>query len=144
MNSKERLRTELSAAMSGSGSALAAADGLCRACVGLLSVDGASLSLTLEGSSRGTFGSSGDLSSRLDALQFTFGEGPCLDAVCSGAPVLVADLDDPGETRWPAYTGAVLRSGVSAVFALPVSLASQRVGALDCIGPGRVRWTSAS
>lgn len=131
MSSRERLRAELSAAMSGSVSAVAAADGLCRACVGLLEVDGASLSLTLEGTSRGTFGSSGELSSRLDALQFTFGEGPCLDAVHTGTPVLVADLDDPEETRWPAYTGAVLQAGVSAVFALPVSLAFQRVGALD-------------
>lgn len=131
MHGDERLRAELSSAMSGSGSALAAANGLCRACVGLLAVDGASISLTLQGANRGTFGSSGDLSSRLDALQFTFGEGPCLDAVHSGAPVMAVDLDDPAETRWPAFTGAVLRTGVSAVFALPVSLASQRVGALD-------------
>lgn len=45
-------------------------------------------------------------------------------AVRSGAPVLVADLNDPAETRWPAFTEAALEAGVSAVFALPVSLAS--------------------
>ena len=131
MISEQQLRAELSAVVSGAGTALAVADRLCQACVGLLEVDGASISLTLDGTNRGTFGSSGDLSRRLDALQFTFGEGPCLDAVRAGGPVLVADLDDSAETRWPAFTSAVLQAGISAVFALPVSLASQRVGALD-------------
>lgn len=131
MNSDERLRAELGAAVSGAGSAQMVADRLCEACVGLLEVDGASLSLALNGESRGTLGTSGDLSRQLDELQFTFGEGPCLDAIAAGVPVLVADLDDPAETRWPAFTDAVLRAGVSAVFALPVSLTSSRVGALD-------------
>lgn len=117
--------------MSGADSALGAADQLCSACVDLLHVDGASVSLTHAGSIQGTFGSSGDMSRQLDELQFTFGEGPCLDAVRSGSPVLVADLDDPAEDRWPAFTRALLRSGVNAVFALPVTIASQQVGALD-------------
>ena len=131
MVSDAQLRAELGAAISGAGTALAVADRLCQACVGLLGVDGASISVTLDGTNRGTFGSSGDLSRRLDALQFTFGEGPCLDAARHGGPVLVADLDDAAETRWPAFTQAVLEAGVSAVFALPVSLSTQRVGALD-------------
>ena len=131
MSTEERLRARLGAAVAVAGGALAAADSLCRACVGLLEVDGASISLTLDGTNRGTFGSSGDLSRRLDALQFTFGEGPCLDAVREGSPVLVPDLDDPAHTRWPAFTGEVLQAGVTAVFALPVALTSQRVGALD-------------
>jgi hypothetical protein len=117
--------------MTGATSALGAADLLCHACVELLEVDGASVSLALEGSTQGTFGSSGDMSRRLDELEFTFGEGPCLDAVRHGHPILVPDLDDPAEDRWPAFTGELLRSGINAVFALPVSIASQHVGALD-------------
>ncbi len=131
MVSEQQIRAELGEAVAGAGTALSVADRLCRACVGLLEVDGASISLTLDGTNRGTFGSSGDLSRRLDALQFTFGEGPCLDAARHGRPVLVADLDDAAETRWPAFTEAVLKAGISAVFALPVSLSSQRVGALE-------------
>ncbi len=131
MDTQERLCAELDAAVSGADSALGAADRLCLACVELLEVDGVSLSLTLDGSNRGTFGASSALSRRLDALQFTAGEGPCLDAVASGRPVLVADLDDAAERRWPGFTGAVLAAGVRAVFALPVSLSRQRVGALD-------------
>jgi hypothetical protein len=131
MKGPEQLRAELGASIRGADSALGAADQLCLACVDLLEVDGASISLTHQDSTRGTFGSSGEFSRRLDELQFTFGEGPCLDAVKQGSPVLVADLDDAAEQRWPAFRGALLDSGVKAVFALPVRIASDQVGALD-------------
>lgn len=117
--------------MVGAGSALEAANSLCLACVDLLEVDGASISLMHEGNSRGTFGSSNELSRRLDSLQYTFGEGPCLDAVREGRPVLATDLSDPQDQRWPAFRDAMLESGVRAVFALPVAVASSYVGALD-------------
>jgi hypothetical protein len=127
----EHVRTALSAAVTGSRPGLSAADRLCRACVDLLTVDGAAISLIHEGTTRGTFGSSGPLSRRLDELQFTFGEGPCLDAARTARPVLVADLRDPTEERWPAFAGAVLEAGVRAVYALPVAVASASVGVLD-------------
>jgi hypothetical protein len=131
MSRPGQLRAELGAAIDGADSPLVAADQLCLACVDLLEIDGASISLTFEGSTRGTFGSSGELSRRLDELQFTLGEGPCLDSVRNRGPVLVADLDDPSEQRWPAFRGALLDSGVSAVFALPVRIATDHIGALD-------------
>lgn len=117
--------------MDGSSSALSAADQLCQACVVLLGVDGAAISVFHNGVSQGTFGSSGVLSRRLDEIQYTFGEGPCIDAVTSGRPVLVSDLADRRDLRWPAFRGAVLDHGVRAVFAWPVSFAAGRMGALD-------------
>lgn len=131
MSARERLRAELGAVLPGPGGPLGAADRLCRACVELLGVDGAAVSLMHSGEMQGTFGSSGELSRRLDELQFTFGEGPCLDAVASGRPVLVSDCQDPHAPQWPAFTPAVLAIGVRAVFALPVAVARSRVGALD-------------
>lgn len=131
MKKPERLRADLGAAMAGASGALDAADRLCHACVGLLDIDGASISVMHHGTTRGTFGSSGELSRRLDELQFTYGEGPCIDAFSASVPVFAPDLDDPDERRWPAFRGALLTSGVSAVFALPVSVASTAVGALD-------------
>ena len=126
-----RMRSELDAAVAGAPDPLSAADRLCRACVTLLDVDGASISLIDGVEMRGTFGSSSVLSRTLDELQFTFGEGPCVDAVVHGRPVLVDDLDDAGEQRWPALTGAFLERGVRAVFALPVAVSATCVGALD-------------
>jgi ANTAR domain len=131
VGARERLRADLGAAIRGPGGALAAADRLCRACVDLLAVDGAAVSITHSGATQGTFGSSGALSRRLDEFQFTFGEGPCLDAVSSGLPVLVGDVGDAREERWPAFSRAALGSGVRAVFALPVALARSPIGALD-------------
>ncbi len=128
--SSERVRSGLGAAVAAE-SGLAAADGLCRACVRLLGVDGAAVSVVRDGVSTGTFGSSGALSRRLDELQFTFGEGPCLDAVRDGRPALVPDLTLTTETPWPVFAGAVMAVGVRAVFALPVVLAGAPIGALD-------------
>lgn len=131
MESEKSLRAALGAAVAGGASELSIADRLCHACVELLSVDGAALSLIHEGAMRGTFGASNDLSRRMDELQFTFGEGPCLDSVRDGCPVLIPDLRGLAERRWPAFAEAVLGSGVRAVYALPISVASSPVGALD-------------
>ena len=103
-------------ARDGSTSAVAvsgsdAADRLCARCVELLEFDGAAISLLPQGIVWGTLGGSGELSRRVDELQFTVGEGPCMDAVCNGHPVQ-ADLSQPGESRWPAFAGAVLALGV--------------------------------
>ena len=75
-----------------------------------------------------------------DELQFTLGEGPCLDSVAQRAPVLVVDLADPDETRWPIYGPAMLDLQVRAVFAMPLLLAGEYVGALDLFRakPGRL------
>ena len=131
MSSAERLRADLDQAIADTDSGLSVADRLCHACVSVLGVDGAAISLVHEGAIQGTFGSSSELSRRLDGLQFTFGEGPCLDAVLSRRPVLVPDLQHQRERRWPVYAGAVLEAGVRAVFALPVALATLPIGALD-------------
>jgi GAF domain/ANTAR domain len=138
LNDEQQVLAGLDTAVASGGGGLAAADALCRACVDLLQVDGAAISLMYEGASRGTFGSSGELSRRLDEFQFTFGEGPCLEAVSTDRPVMVADLAMPGEGRWPAFTGAVLEAGVRAVFAWPVTIAAVPVGAIDffCHQPG--------
>lgn len=134
----EIMRTGLGAAVSGASSGLPAANALCAACVDLLHVDGAAISMVHDGFSHGTFGASCEPSRRLDEYQFTYGQGPCLDAAASGAVVLAPDLDAASESRWPVFSEAVLGDGIRAVFALPVVLASVCVGALDLFreGPG--------
>jgi hypothetical protein len=128
------MRSDLDAAVADASDPRAAADRLCGACVRLLQVDGASISVTSDlevPGTFGTFGSSGRLSRTLDELQFTFGEGPCRDAVTSGRPVLVDDLDDAAERRWPVLTGALLEQGVRAVYALPIAVSATCLGSLD-------------
>jgi hypothetical protein len=110
---------------------MGSADRLCKACADLLEVDGAALSVVRDGTVHGTLGASGALSRRLDELQFTFGEGPCLEAVRTGQPVLVKDLAAAEEQRWPALAEAMLEAGVRGLAAMPVMIAASSVGALD-------------
>lgn len=131
MQESRRLRADLTDAVSGADSALGAADRLCSACVELLKVDGAAVSLVTDGATQGTFGSSSALSRQIDEFQYTFGEGPCLDAATDGAPVLIPDLGALDDARWPAFRAAALAAGINAVFALPVSMGSGQVVALD-------------
>jgi hypothetical protein len=117
-----------------------AADRLCEACVNLFDIDAAAISLVFEGANVGTLGSSGASARRYDELQFTLGEGPCLDSVARRAPVLMVDLDDPATARWPAYGAAMLANGIRFVSAMPVLVAGEYVGALDLFRaqPGRL------
>lgn len=65
-----------------------AADCLCEACVLVLGVDAAAISLVFDGTNSGTLGSSGAPARVYDELQFSFGEGPCRDAVTRRGPIL--------------------------------------------------------
>ena len=127
----DRIRAGLSAAVSGVERGRAVADRLCGACVELLDIDGAALSIIHNGAISRSLGADGSLSRDLDELQFTFGEGPCLDAVHGSAPVLVPDLLNSDGQRWRAFSGAATARGVRALFALPVTVASFPIGALD-------------
>ncbi len=103
----------------------------CMTAVDLLGVSGAGISLMAdEGGHR--FAAASDPSSRqLEELQFTFGEGPCIDAFTSGRPVLVPDLSDGHGRRWPMYVPAVRERGVRAIFAFPIQIGGSRLGVLD-------------
>jgi hypothetical protein len=64
-------------------------------------------------------------------LQFTLGEGPCVDAFASRRPVLTPELDLFVTKRWPAYTPVAYERGVRAVFAFPMQIGAARLGVMD-------------
>ena len=97
----------------------------------LFGIDAAAISLVFAGVASGTLGSSGATARAYDELQFTFGEGPCLDSVARRAPVLVTDLANGNDGRWPAYGPAMLDYKIRGIFAIPVVVAGEFVGALD-------------
>lgn len=131
MVDSDRVRAGLSAAAAGVERGRAAADRLCSACVELLAVDGAALSIVHGGAISRSLGAHDALSRELDELQFTYGEGPGLDAVTGSSPVLVPDLLEVESGRWQAFAEAATGRGVRAVFALPVTVAGFSIGALD-------------
>ena len=102
---------------------------LCSAAGRSLSASGAGVSVLARDGMRGVVAASESAYETLEELQFTLGEGPCLDAFTSRQPVLVPDLLD--SARWPAYATALHDTGVRAVFAFPLQVGAARLGALD-------------
>ncbi|CAN7345648.1 ANTAR domain-containing protein [Terrabacter sp. LjRoot27] len=105
---------------------------LCAAVVRHLPASGSGISLVGEGQgSAGIAAAAGPRSRSLEALQFTLGEGPCLDAHAARRPMLEPDLAGAGAHRWPIYGPRASELGVGAVFAFPLQVGSVRVGVLD-------------
>jgi hypothetical protein len=86
-----------------------------------------------------------ETSAALEDAQFTLGQGPGVDALAGGAPILVSDLVRTGE-RWPAFTPLALALGVGAVFAFPLQIGAINVGVLlahrTAVGPLSVQQSA--
>lgn len=66
-------------------------------------------------------------------FQLETGEGPCLDCVRTGEPVLVADLDT-ARARWPRFVSTAVHHGFASVHAVPMRLRHDTIGALHMFG----------
>ena len=64
-------------------------------------------------------------------MQYTLGEGPCVDAYQQDKVVAEPDLADPVTRRWPAFTPPALQAGVRAIFGFPLRVGTVRLGALN-------------
>ncbi|GAA3300202.1 hypothetical protein GCM10020295_40320 [Streptomyces cinereospinus] len=119
---------------------------LCHVAVRLLPVARASVSLCNEGLPV-PLSASDDRAAYLMEVQATLGEGPCLHAARTGAPVIAADLTagrDAG--RWPVFAQQATALGVRAVYVLPLGDAAGCLGTLDlyrdtpgALTPGELR-----
>ena len=101
------------------------------ACVSVLAVTGAGIMIMVDGGHRGTLGSSDATMGVVEELQFTLGEGPCLDSYRLGRPVFEPALADPATPRWPSFTPPAVAAGVQAIFGFPLQIGAIRLGALD-------------
>jgi len=103
---------------------------LCGAAVQAIPASGVGLSVITDSGDRGVAAASDAASVLIDGLQFTLGEGPCLDAFASRRPVLESDLGVIGTARWPIYSPAACNNGVRAAFAFPLQIGAARLGVL--------------
>jgi hypothetical protein len=104
---------------------------VCLAAVALVDASGAGVSLMADHGIHSFAAASDAVSRRIEELQFTLGEGPCLDAFSTGQPVLVPDLSESARDRWPIYTAEAQAVGIRAVFAFPIQIGGSRLGVLD-------------
>lgn len=103
---------------------------LAQACVDVLEVDGAGISMLLD-DLRVPLGSSDETAAYAERLQTTLGQGPCLDAVASSraATFDLATLSD----RWPVFCGElVAKTPLRSIASLPIQSSEvPTTGALD-------------
>ena len=66
---------------------------------------------------------------RLDALQYEFGDGPCLDAAFERGSVIALDLAADG--RWARWSAHAQEAGVTGVIAVRLATATETLGALN-------------
>jgi hypothetical protein len=96
-------------------------------------VDGCGVSIRDSGGNPVTLHTTDDVAATIEDLQFTLGEGPCMEASGSGTAVLVADLHDPRDAAagWPMFLSEATQVGVRAVFAFPVRVGAVHLGVVD-------------
>lgn len=66
----------------------------------------------------------------LELFELQTSEGPCVDCITTGEPVVNVDLDT-AESRWPNFTTEINEAGYRCTHALPLRLRSQVIGAMN-------------
>jgi ANTAR domain/GAF domain len=104
---------------------------MCLAASDALAASGVGVSVMSDEGALGVAAASDGVTRRLGELQFSLGEGPCIDAFTDSRPVLVPDLTRRKAGRWPGYAATATSLGVRAVFSFPLSVGAARLGAMD-------------
>jgi len=104
---------------------------MCEVAAEVTNMTGAGIMLMSGDMPRGSLCTTNDTSDLIEQLQYTLGEGPCVDACLSDRPVLEPDLAHPAVSRWLAFSGPALNAGVLAIFGFPLRVGAIRLGALN-------------
>ncbi len=104
---------------------------LCEVCANVAHMSGAGIMLMTGDTQQGSVCSSNEVSALIEELQFTLGEGPCVDAHRDDRPVVEADLANPDMPRWLGFTPPAVEAGARAVFGFPMRVGGVRLGALN-------------
>lgn len=116
---------------------------LCTACAAALPVSGVGMALMTKEGSAGLVAATDGPATTMEELQFTLGEGPCVDASRDGRRVLQPELRRTAVSRWPGFGPAALDAGIEAIFAFPLLVGGIRLGVLDLYRDTRGALTSS-
>lgn len=94
-------------------------------------LDGAGVSIASSSGMHEPLYASDSVACEIERLQLTLGEGPCIEASATGAPVLATDLTDSRDEesrRWPIFRNEAVRIGARAIFAFPIRIGATYLG----------------
>lgn len=131
MNGADDRLTEILAELSAGGAAAWSSTRLCEVTKDIVGVSGAGAMLMFGNEPRGSLCTSNTVSALIEELQFTLGEGPCVDAYVQSQVVLEPNLTEPATPRWLAFSPQAVDAGVRAIFAFPLQVGAVGLGALD-------------
>jgi hypothetical protein len=104
---------------------------VCAAITAVTRVDGTAAVLATSATLRETVYADDETAARVEELTLTLGEGPDVDAVRHGGPILSANMSGPDAlARWPVFAPTAVALGARAVFALPLRIGAIRRGVL--------------
>jgi len=106
---------------------------LCGAGADILAVFGVGIMLMSSDLPLGSLCTTNAISALIEELQYTLGEGPCVDAYRQDRVVSEPDLADARTPRWFAFTPKALDAGIHAVFGFPLRVGAIRLGALNLL-----------
>ncbi|MGH3795386.1 MAG: ANTAR domain-containing protein [Pseudonocardiaceae bacterium] len=111
---------------------------ICEVCVAALPVSGAAVSMMTDADHRVMVCATDETSAHLEELQFSLGEGPCVEGFAARRPVLVPDLGEVSDARWPIFAAAARRTQARAVYVFPLQFGAIGLGVLDLyrVDPG--------
>ena len=99
-------------------------------CADVLGVSAAGVLLTDQRGALQVMAASTEQSRLLELLQLQIDEGPCPECFRTGKLIVVGDLTTVTE-RWPSFAGEAIRNGFASVYALPMRLRSEVIGAFN-------------
>src|SRR5258708_29739501 len=117
------------AALADAGAESWSSASLCAVCPQIVGVDGAGVMLMSGDIPRGSLCTTNAVSHLIEELQYTLGEGPCVDAYRQDQVVAEPDLAEPATRRWLAFTPPALAAGGRALFGYPPRVGSVLLGA---------------
>jgi hypothetical protein len=119
------------ARLSSGGDTAPGAARLCQVCADVAVMSGAGIMLMSGKMPGASVCTTNEVSALIEDLQYTLGEGPCVDAYHQDQPVLEPDLADPSTPRWFAFTPPAVEAGARAVFGFPLRVGAVRLGSLN-------------
>ncbi|MBT2588564.1 GAF and ANTAR domain-containing protein [Arthrobacter sp. ISL-95] len=86
-----------------------------------------------------TIAGSSEKAERLDRIEQSLEQGPCVDAINLGRPVLLADVAT--DTCWPDYSRVLAAEGVRSALGVPMDLGETSEAVLDFFAPATGLFT---